>query len=201
MSAGLLLSYLVAYVVHYSGQGASMALEDAAVLGSLFSKIVHRSQLPDLLTIFETMRKPRTTTVVKATVATGLAEKYPDGPLQRERDRQFREEKSFEGFPMRLGDPTFLKFLYGYDAFHEAEKAWATYLNGRFPGTIGMFRAGLEGNEPPSPDAKLAPSSHGSDPKAITSKPYANGQAMGLDSHAGSLRPDLQMSELKENLP
>ena len=47
-----------------------------------------------------------------------------DGDKQRERDRQLLEDEPFEGFPNRWADPQFQKWLFGYDAFEEVDKAW-----------------------------------------------------------------------------
>lgn len=45
----------------YLAQGAAQAVEDGTVLGALFEKIKKKSQLPDVLVIYETIRKARTT--------------------------------------------------------------------------------------------------------------------------------------------
>ncbi|MCJ1400746.1 hypothetical protein MMC11_003954 [Xylographa trunciseda] len=127
----------------YLAQGAAMAVEDGAVLGALFSQIAHPSQLKDLLLIYERIRKQRTTKVVTGSTHARDIYHCPDGDVQQERDRQFREEAPFEGFPNRFSDPAFQPWLYGYDAYREADDAWATYLRGRFPGTTTRFRAGL----------------------------------------------------------
>lgn len=125
----------------YLGQGAAMAMEDAAVLGTLFAKCQKAAQLPDILTIFEHIRKPRATEVRKRSREMRATHGYPDGPLQQERDRQLALEP-FEGWPNAWADPVFQKWLWGYDAFEEAERAWEKYMDGRFPGTRGFWRAG-----------------------------------------------------------
>ena len=65
-----------------------------------------------------------------------------DGPIQQERDRQLLQHKPFEGFPNPLADPVLQKWLYGYDAVQEAEKAWEIYLKGEWPGTRGKWKNG-----------------------------------------------------------
>lgn len=126
-----------------SAQGAAQALEDGAVLGALFEKIQRKTQLPDLLVIFEAIRKARTTRVV--TGSTGLRDIFHmhDGPRQQERDRQLLEQEPFEGFPNRWADPIFQRFLFGYDSYDEADQAWRTYMEGKFPGTAGRFQSSL----------------------------------------------------------
>lgn len=124
-------------------QGAAQAVEDGAVLGALFTKITHKSQLPDLLVIYEALRKPRTTRVVKGSTALRDVFHMHDGDRQKERDRQLTQHEPFEGFPNRWADPVFQKWLFGYDAYKEVDAAWETYQRGMFPGTSGQFRANL----------------------------------------------------------
>ena len=124
-------------------QGAAQAVEDGAVLGALFSKITHKSQLADLLLIYETLRKSRTTRVVKGSTDARDIFHMPDGDRQRERDRQLTQHEPFEGYPNRWADPVFQKFLFGYDAYKEVDQAWERYQKGMFPGTLGKFKACL----------------------------------------------------------
>ncbi|KAI9880978.1 MAG: hypothetical protein M1830_009472 [Pleopsidium flavum] len=127
----------------YLAQGAAQAVEDGAVLGALFTKITHKSQLSDLLLIYESLRKPRTTRVVKGSTALRDIFHMHDGARQRERDRQLTQQEPFDGFPNRWADPVFQKWLFGYDAYKEVDAAWDTYQRGTFPGTSGQFRANL----------------------------------------------------------
>ena len=53
------------------------------------------------------------------------------------------EEEPFDGFPSRYADPVFQEYVFGYDAFAEADKAWATYTMGRFPGTTVNYRMSM----------------------------------------------------------
>lgn len=66
----------------------------------------------------------------------------PDGEEQRERDRKLTEFEPFEGYPNRWADPVFQKFLFGYDAEEEVEKAWKKYkaANGQQKDTSGCSR-------------------------------------------------------------
>ena len=122
----------------YLAQGAAQAIEDGAVLGALFERIEHRSQIPDILTIFEQLRKPRTTQVVKGSSALRSIFHMEDGPRQRERDRQLTEHEPFEGYPNRWADPVFQQWLFDYDAFSEVDAAWKRYKEGTFPGVQGI---------------------------------------------------------------
>ncbi len=67
-----------------------MAFEDAAVLGTLLHKIRHKIQLPDILSMYESMRKPRTTALRARSQAQQALNAFHDGPLQQERDCQLR---------------------------------------------------------------------------------------------------------------
>ncbi|KAI1628978.1 salicylate hydroxylase [Exophiala viscosa] len=130
----------------YLAQGAAQAVEDAAVLAHLFEKVEHAHQVPDLLTIYETIRKPRATAVVAGSSYAGQKIYHlHDGPRQKERDRQMLafQDKPFEGYQNRWRDPVFQKFLFSYDAQKVVDDAWKVYQEGRFVGTIGQF--GVDG--------------------------------------------------------
>ncbi|KAI9824118.1 MAG: hypothetical protein M1819_001073 [Sarea resinae] len=131
----------------YLAQGAAMAIEDAAVLGALLARLSDPAQLPDVLTLYESLRKPRTTRIVKGSTALRDVFHMPDGARQRERDRQLVEahDKPFEGFPNRWRDPVFQPWLFGYDVDAEVDGAWKTYLRGEVPGTEGAFAGGGAG--------------------------------------------------------
>jgi salicylate hydroxylase len=124
----------------HRAQGAALAVEDGAVLGHLFEKISHPNQLSDLLLIYEALRKPRTSRVVRAASVGRRVLHLPDGMLQEERDRQLLEEEPFEGFPHPWGDPVMQDSLFGYDAREEVNRAWTRYLSGRFPQTTGAWK-------------------------------------------------------------
>ncbi|KAL9116383.1 MAG: hypothetical protein Q9187_007091 [Circinaria calcarea] len=123
-------------------QGAAQAFEDCAVLAVLFSKIQSKSQIPDILSIYERIRKPRAREVRIRAREMRTVFGMRDGPLQQERDRQLLEHAPFEGYPNPLADPVLQKWLYGYRAIEEAERAWEVYLKGEWPGTRGMWRQG-----------------------------------------------------------
>ncbi|KAH0840886.1 hypothetical protein AYO21_06212 [Fonsecaea monophora] len=126
----------------YLAQGAAQAVEDGAVLGHLLERIESRAQIPDVLGIYEAVRKPRATRVVNASSQLGRDVFHlHDGPRQRERDRQMIawQDRPFEGYQNRWRDPVFQPFLFGYDCRDVVDDAWARYQQGRFPGTMGKF--------------------------------------------------------------
>lgn len=122
-----------------------MAVEDGACLGALFSRLTSPSQIPDILTIFETIRKDRTTRIVKGSSHYQKIFHMHDGPLQQERDRQLVEYQAepFEGYPMKWRDPSFQPWLWGYDVESAVEEAWERYEKGIFPLTMGRFGSQL----------------------------------------------------------
>lgn len=133
----------------YLAQGAAQAVEDGAVLGHLFEKITSESQIPDLLTIYESLRKPRTTRVVTGSSHLGREIFHlHDGPRQQERDRQLVawQDQPFPGYQNRWRDPDFQAFLFGYDCQAVVDEAWSKYIDGRFPGTMGTFAFGVRGH-------------------------------------------------------
>ncbi|KAL6351746.1 hypothetical protein LRP88_14951 [Fusarium phalaenopsidis] len=79
----------------YQAQGAAMAAEDGAVLGKLLG-LLSRSKLyaagrntglvPEILKLYETLRKVRTTLNVQGATSNQDAFHLPDGPLQEARD-------------------------------------------------------------------------------------------------------------------
>ncbi len=102
-----------------------MALEDGAVLGELFAKITNASQIPNVLQMYEGLRKQRTTRVVQGSLVQGKACKLRDGEEQEGRDRLFATGGMNEhSFPVVV--PRFREWLMDYDAIAEVEKAWTT---------------------------------------------------------------------------
>ncbi|KAL8687848.1 MAG: hypothetical protein Q9218_006093 [Villophora microphyllina] len=125
----------------FLAQGAAMVFEDAGVLGTLLSKIQHRKQIPDILLMYERLRKPRTTALRDRSRAMGKIYAYEDGPLQEERDRQLQNHAPFDGYPNFLADQGFQRLLFGYNAIEEANSAWNIYLKGEQPSTRGCWNA------------------------------------------------------------
>ena len=115
----------------YLAQGAAMAVEDAAVLSTLLSHIEDKAQVPQILTMYESLRKDRTTRVVQTSIGQRDIFHMVDGEAQAERDRRLLSDAPSEGFPNRWLDPSFQPWLFGYDAFEEAEQAWSAYKAGK----------------------------------------------------------------------
>ena len=120
----------------FRGQGAAQAIEDAAFLGTILSKMEHPVQIPDMFSVYEQVRLPRTMYIKRRAWEVRTTFGYADGALQRERDRQLALEP-FEGYPNPMVDPVLQEWLWGHDVFTAAEKAWQRYKSGIFPHTRG----------------------------------------------------------------
>ena len=114
----------------HSAQGAAQAIEDAAVLGALLARLEDKSQIKDVLRLYESIRKPRTTKVIAGSDARRKVYQLRDGDAQQERDQQLRQKSPFEGYPKCIADPDFQSWLLDYDAEVEVEKAWQQYQKG-----------------------------------------------------------------------
>ena len=102
-----------------------MAVEDGAVLGALFDKITDRTQVPKVLKMYEDLRRPRATRVVRTSLSQGVARKLHDGKEQRERDEWFAT-LGYNDYPIHSAGPGFREWLLGYDAFGEVEREWTS---------------------------------------------------------------------------
>lgn len=131
-------------VLPYLAQGAALAFEDAATLSVLFGSMKDRSQIPDVLTIFESIRKPRAREMQRRVAMARDIWSMPDGPQQRERDRQLREYDPYDGYPNVLADTALTEWMFGHDSFETAREAWRTFESGRFPGTRGTWKLDRE---------------------------------------------------------
>jgi len=127
----------------YLASGAATAGEDGAVLGCLMERLTRRAQLPDILVMYEAIRKARTTRIVKGSSHYRDIFHMHDGDRQQERDRQLLEynDAPFDGYPNKWRDPSFQPWLWGYDVEREVEEAWGVYKKGQFPLTSGKFNS------------------------------------------------------------
>ncbi|KAG8747604.1 hypothetical protein FRC10_000146 [Ceratobasidium sp. 414] len=117
----------------YRAQGAAMAIEDAAVLGSLFSRHSDENSVEFLLNAYEELRIPRTAAVQKDSGANAEVFHLPDGPAQQARDEGWKLAGKAGGThgsgSQVILQPTIPdKDLYGYDAYDEVEQWWYNNL-------------------------------------------------------------------------
>ncbi|KAG2028420.1 hypothetical protein BDR03DRAFT_837133, partial [Suillus americanus] len=122
----------------YRAQGSAMAIEDAAVLGNIFSHCSDRSQIAPLLYAYQSLRYERATATQTSSSLNRHIFHHPDGPEQEERDREMRAamedavrvargEQStlaLAGNANQWADKKKSAIQFGYDADEEAEKWW-----------------------------------------------------------------------------
>ncbi|KIW49249.1 hypothetical protein PV05_10944 [Exophiala xenobiotica] len=110
----------------YLAQGANSSLEDGAVLGRLLSYVTSREQISWAVTLYESLRKSRSEQIVRETFNQRDAFHMPDGEAQEQRDLLFASQLGKEiscKFPSRWTCPEIQPFLYGYDAYEQADEA------------------------------------------------------------------------------
>ena len=123
-----------------------MAIEDAAVLGNLLSRLQHPAELLPLLRGYEVLRHARTAATQASSRLNQKIFHYPDGPEQEARDASMRAAMEAEltiaaaanaagasGIPEFKGEGNSNQWAdrrkneeqFGYDADKEAERWWA----------------------------------------------------------------------------
>ena len=112
----------------YLAQGANSALEDGAVLGYLLGKVRRGSmgvQLPRVAAMYQALRRNRGMEIQKESFRQREDFHLPDGEEQVMRDevmlQALRTGVVPGDFPSRWTCPRVQRFLYGYDAYAEAE--------------------------------------------------------------------------------
>jgi len=118
----------------YRAQGAAIAVEDAAVIGALFSHVSSLSQVPALLRAYQDLRLPRATATQQSSRLNQKIFHLPDGPEQRARDEAMREAMAAElegrpipdGNPNQWADRTKSRVQFDYDAYGEVKRWWAS---------------------------------------------------------------------------
>ena len=112
-----------------------MAIEDAAVLGNLFSHLSHPSQIRPLLQGYQDLRLPRTAATQAQSRLNQKIFHLPDGPEQEARDADMRKAAEYElrgtgalseGSANQWADETKSRIQFGYDADEVAEEWWRT---------------------------------------------------------------------------
>ncbi|KAI6046393.1 FAD/NAD(P)-binding domain-containing protein [Pisolithus marmoratus] len=140
----------------YAAQGAAMAIEDAAVLGNLFSRLSSHAQITPLLHAYEAIRYDRATGTQKFSRLRKAIVHLPDGPEQEQRDRMMRAamedalretrgdalvgntNANTEGNTKQLEDNAKNAMQFGYDADEEAEKWWREHGESEV-GSLGVL--------------------------------------------------------------
>ena len=105
-------------------QGAAQAIEDAAVLGVVLSRIPDQSpqSINKALRVYEKVRKQRAETLVDLAAASGRAMHLGEGQAKEERDKAFAALKTGKGpVPDKWADADVQKEIYGFDCMKVAE--------------------------------------------------------------------------------
>ena len=115
----------------YAASGAAMAVEDGAVLGRLLGLFEKRhcpkTELPNIMRLYQQVRKQRATATVKMAVQNRVMYHMPDGEQQQERDRVFADHDWWDedrSFPFVYGDLAYLRSLNGFDTLKSADEAF-----------------------------------------------------------------------------
>lgn len=111
----------------YLAQGANSSIEDGAVLGRILSYVNSKQELPQAIKLYEEVRKSRGEKVARETFHQRHDFHMEDGPEQEERDKLFASQLEKDEldvkFPSRWTCPVVQPWLYGYDAYKEADEA------------------------------------------------------------------------------
>ena len=111
----------------YRASGAAMAIEDAAVLGNLLSRISHISQLRSLLQAYQDLRLERTAAVQRASRADQMKKPTAPGSIGNRAELQWAQPVANQ----KPGDnKVHDEKLLSYDADAEVDKWWASHGKG-----------------------------------------------------------------------
>ena len=105
-----------------------MAIEDAAVLGNLFSRLSSKEQIGPMLYAYEAIRLPRTSVLQASSRMNQHIFHLEDGSEQIRRDNEMRNAMNGEdgaNNPNQWADKKKTDELFGYDADEVADRWWA----------------------------------------------------------------------------
>lgn len=102
-----------------------MAIEDSASLTACLSRCSTASSIPQALSLFETIRKPRLRLLAKHGLFMAKMMQLPDGEEQQKRDAMFRsapigsargwDGRHVDEVPGLAPDPLFWPYVFGHD--------------------------------------------------------------------------------------
>lgn len=113
----------------YLAQGAAMAIEDGAVLGSALSRLAARDELPRLLRFFYRLRVGRAHAIQRGSFTNRFFIHMKDEELLAMRRGVF-EAGDYPSSPNLMGNTVFQDWLYGYDATADAALKWEKEAGG-----------------------------------------------------------------------
>ncbi|TGJ82986.1 hypothetical protein E0Z10_g5758 [Xylaria hypoxylon] len=119
------------------GQGATMAIEDGAVVAECISAVpvtdgkIDREALSQALKVYELLRKERTYTLVDLAAFSGRTLHLGEGQAKEERDRQFAEGRTKgNSVPDKWASPDVQKMIYSHDCVTEAQEKFEELFSG-----------------------------------------------------------------------
>lgn len=124
----------------YQAQGAAMAVEDGAVIGTLLGLLSRatlpgsrsrKASIPAILELYEKIRKERTTINVQGANEAGVFFHADDGPEQEARDEELRKidwRDPSKQSQWAWGNMDKIKDMFGFDTMTDAtNKFWQWY--------------------------------------------------------------------------
>ncbi|KAF5650801.1 salicylate hydroxylase [Fusarium tjaetaba] len=120
----------------YQAQGAAMAVEDGAVLGKLLGLLDKsqprmtelRNRVPEILKVYESLRKARTSANVQGAASNRQTYHFPDGPDQEARDAWISSSKSSPStYTYAFADPEYLRTMLAFDCIADSIRAFKTW--------------------------------------------------------------------------
>ncbi|KAI1825323.1 FAD/NAD(P)-binding domain-containing protein [Xylaria intraflava] len=122
------------------GQGATMAVEDGAVLAECVAAVpvtdgkIDRETLSRALKVYELLRKDRTSRLVEMAAFSGRTLHLGEGKAKEERDRQFAEARlNGKTVPDKWASPDVQKMIYSYDCVAEAREKFQALFSSLAP--------------------------------------------------------------------
>jgi salicylate hydroxylase len=108
-----------------------MAVEDAAMLAKLFSRLRNKDQISTFLHVFQDLREDRCAIIMHTEQHSLYFQTMPAGPQQEQRNQEMRawtaQGKSVFGISEAFEQWSQLKELCVYDADDEADDWWFTW--------------------------------------------------------------------------
>jgi salicylate hydroxylase len=107
----------------YLAQGAAMAIEDAACLGFVLSKVQSRDKIAEALAFFQDLRQARTHTVQRGSWTNRFFIHMNEGEQYDMREEVFAAG-DYPGSPNLMANVLFQDWLYGYDVIRDTQQKW-----------------------------------------------------------------------------
>ena len=119
-----------------------MAVEDAVVLGALFSHLRTFDQIPSFLSAYQELRQRRCGLVFAADIGNAKMVAMPDGPMAQARDDDMRRRKDEWDEGTLKAQFEEIAEIFLYDAYDAAAEWWVNW--GRFSETAREQPSGLD---------------------------------------------------------